>query len=254
MLKTVVFFTVFWVCAALSTPLAILFLILDLVGLGRTVRPALGLFIRTWSRAILWAIGARITITGLGNVPDDERLCFVGNHQGDLDIVIMLAYLPRPVGFIAKSEAVWFPFLNIWIAVLGSSFIKRNSPKQGMKAIARGVRSIEQGHALVIYPEGTRSRGPVMLPFHKGAFKLATRSGATIVPVTVDGSWQVWEAHKRIESGDVRVVIHPPIRTADLDMEQRKAVPVRVEAAIASALHETSAEPGIGTEASLSSA
>jgi 1-acyl-sn-glycerol-3-phosphate acyltransferase len=218
-------------------------MILDLIGLGRAARPALGWFIRSWSRAILWAIGAKATITGLENVPDEERLCFIGNHQGDLDIVIMLAYLPRPVGFIAKSEAAWFPFPNIWIAVLGSSFIKRNSPKQGMKAIARGVRSIERGHALVIYPEGTRSRGPAMLPFHKGAFKLATRSGATIVPVTVDGSWEVWEAHARIESGDVRVVIHPPISTAGLDVEQRKTVPARVEAAIASALP--------GTEASL---
>jgi 1-acyl-sn-glycerol-3-phosphate acyltransferase len=254
MLKTVIFFTVFWACAALSTPLAILFMVFDRIGLSRTTRPALGWFIRSWSRAILRAIGARITITGLENIPDDERLCFVGNHQGDLDIVIMLAYLPRPVGFIAKSQAAWFPFLNIWIAVLGSSFIKRNSPKQGMKAIARGVRSIERGHALVIYPEGTRSRGPAMLPFHKGAFKLATRSGATIVPVTIDGSWRVWEAHTRIESGDVRVVVHPPIRTASLDVEERKAVPARVEAAIASALPETSSGVSTVTEASLTSA
>jgi len=248
MLKTVLFFSVFWACAALSTPLAVLFIAFDLIGLGRATRPALGWFIRGWSRAILWAIGAHVTITGLENVPDEERICFVGNHQGDLDIVIMLAYLPRPVGFIAKSQAAWFPFLNIWIAVLGSSFIKRNSPKQGMKAIARGVRSIERGHALVIYPEGTRSRGPMMLPFHKGAFKLATRSGATIVPVTVDGSWQVWEAHKRIEAGEVRVVIHPPVRTAGLDVEQRKAVPALVEAAIVSAL------AGTGTEARQTSA
>lgn len=238
MVKTVIFFTAFWVFAALSTPIAILFAILDFIGLGRAARPALGLFIRSWSRAILWAIGARISLAGLENVPAEERLCFIGNHQGDLDIVIMLAYLPRPVGFIAKSEAAWFPFLNVWIAILGSSFIKRSSPKQGIEAIARGVRSIERGHALVIYPEGTRSRGHGMLPFHKGAFKLATRSGATIVPVTIDGSWKVWEANKRIEAGDVRVIIHPPIRTADLDPEQRKAVPARVEAAIASALHE----------------
>ncbi len=254
MFKTVVFFSVFWACAALSTPLALVFMVLDLMGLGRAARPALGWLIRSWSRAILWGIGARTTISGLENVPADERLCFVGNHQGDLDIVIMLAYLPRPVGFIAKSQAAWFPFLNIWIAALGSSFIKRNSPKQGMKAIARGIRSIERGHALVIYPEGTRSRGPAMLPFHKGAFKLATRSGATIVPVTINGSWRVWEAHNRIESGDVRVVIHPPIRTAGLDAEQRRIVPSQVEAMIASALPEANMKTGSAVEAKLTTA
>jgi len=75
-----------------------------------------------------------------------------------------------------------------------------------------------------------------MLPFRKGAFKLATRPGATIVPVTIDGAWKVWEAHKRIESADVRIVVHPPVPTAGLDAERRKDVPGLVEAAIASAL------------------
>ena len=93
-----------------------------------------------------------------------------------------------------------------------------------------------------------------MLPFHKGAFKLATRSGATIVPVTVDGSWKVWEAHTRIESGDVRVVIHPPIRTAGLDAEQRKAVPSQVEATITSALPKSSLKTSSVTEADLTPA
>jgi len=236
MLKTVVVLSYFWVSAALSSPLAILYLVSDLVGLGRFIRPAVGAFTRFWARSVLWAVGAKTTVSGLENVPGDERLCFVANHQGDLDIVMMLAFMPRPVGFIAKSQAALFPFINIWIAALGSSFIVRNNPRQGMKAISRGVRSIERGHALVIYPEGTRSRGPAMLPFHKGAFKLATRSGATIVPVSIDGAWKVWEAHQRIESAEVRIIVHPPVRTAGLDPEQRKAVPGLVEAAIASGL------------------
>ena len=243
MLKTIAVLSYIWLSAAASSPLAVLFILLEFIGLGRICRPALGAFTRAWARSILRAIGVRATVTGLGNVPDDERLCFIANHSGDLDIVMMLAYMPRPVGFVAKSEAAWFPFLNVWTVALGSAFIVRNNPRQGKKAIDRGVRSIERGHAMVIYPEGTRSRGPGILPFRRGAFKLATRSGATIVPVSIDGAYRVWEAHGRIESAEVRITVHPPVGTAGLDVEGRRAMPARIEAAIASALGATGASP-----------
>ncbi len=236
MFKTITVLSYFWLSAALSSPVALLIMVLNLAGLGRPARFLMGTVSRAWARSVLWAVGARTTVSGLEHVPDDERICFVANHQGNLDIVMMLAYMPRPVGFIAKSEAALFPFLNIWIAALGSAFIDRKSPRRGKKAIDRGIRNIVRGHAIVIYPEGTRSRGPGMLPFRKGAFKLAFRSDATIVPVTIDGAWKVWEAHRRIESADVRIVVHPPVPVAALDAEQRKELPARVEAVIASAL------------------
>ncbi|PKL09059.1 MAG: 1-acyl-sn-glycerol-3-phosphate acyltransferase [Spirochaetae bacterium HGW-Spirochaetae-7] len=239
MLKTIAVLSYIWISAAASSPLAVLFLLLELIGLGRASRPALGAFTRVWARSILLAIGVKATVTGLGNVPDDERLCFIANHSGDLDIVMMLAYMPRPVGFVAKSEAAWFPFLNIWTLALGSSFIVRNNPRQGKKAIDRSVRSIERGHAMVIYPEGTRSRGPGILPFHRGAFKLATRPGATIIPVTIDGAYKVWEVHGRIEAADVRITVHPPVKTAGLGPEARRALTETVQATIASGLSGT---------------
>lgn len=236
MLRTILVLSGVWISAALSTPLALLHMLTDALGLGRMTRGALGCFTRIWGKAVLWGIDASVTITGLEHVPSDERVCFVANHQGDLDFVVMLAYLPRPVGFIAKSEAMWFPFINVWIAGLGSAFIHRGNARRGMRAIDRGVRSIERGNAIVIFPEGTRSRGPAMLPFHKGSFKLATRSNATIVPVTIDGSYKVWEAHNRIEPAEIRVTVHPPVRTDTLDAEGRKQLADTVFSVIQSAL------------------
>lgn len=236
MIRTILVLSGVWISAALSTPLALLYMLTDALGLGRKTRGMLGYFTRFWGRSVLWGVGASVTITGLEHVPNEERVCFVANHQGDLDIVLMLAYMPRPVGFIAKSEAMWFPFINIWIAALGSAFIHRGNPRRGMRAIDRGVRSIERGNAIVIYPEGTRSRGPQMLPFHKGSFKLATKSNATIVPVTIDGSYKVWEAHNRIEPARIRITIHPPVRTDTLDAEGKKLVSDQVFSVIQSAL------------------
>lgn len=236
MLLSVLVLSWFWLSLAVASPLAILYILLDMAGLGRLARPALGAAIRIWSRGVLKMMGVRTRIDGLHNVPGDDRLCFIANHQGDLDILMMAAYMPRPVGFIAKSEAAWFPFVNVWGFALGSAFIVRNNPRQGKKAIDRGVRSIQRGHAIAIYPEGTRSRGRAMLPFKKGSFKLATLAGATIVPVTVDGTFKAWEQHMRIRPADVRIVVHPPIRTEGMSPEERKALPERVREIVASAL------------------
>ena len=236
MLKSVAVLTFFWLSAAISSPIALLAILLDLLRLGRLFRPILGCFTRAWARAVLWAVKVDMELEGQDLIPADDRICFVSNHQGDLDIVIMLAIAGRPVGFIAKSEAALFPFINLWIAALGSAFIRRTSPRQGMRAIERGIRSLGRGRAMVIFPEGTRSRGWAMKPFRKGAFKLATRSEATIVPVTIDGSFRAWEAERRVMATRVRVVIHAPVRTTGLSADERKALPEAVEATIASAL------------------
>ena len=236
MLKSVFVLSFLWASAAITSPLAIIIIIMNFLGLDRFFRPLLGTMTQAWARLMLKMIGIKLIVSGAENIPKVDRLVFVANHPGDLDIIIMLAIAGRPVGFIAKSETAWFPFLNLWILALGSAFIKRNNLRKGRKAIEKGIRSVEKGRAIAIFPEGTRSRSFGMLPFRKGAFKLATRSKASIVPITIDGSFMAWESEKRVKAATVKVSIHKAIETSSLDTEERKALASRVESVIASAL------------------
>lgn len=236
MIRTIVFFSIFWASLLLAAPLSLPFILAEALGFKRLPRSVLGWLTSFWCRVILKATGTKLTVEGVEHIPRTEPVVFYPNHQGDLDILLAVAVIPRQLGFIAKKQAAWLPFLNLWMLAMGCVFIDRGNISQGIKAIAKGTARVRDGRAMCVFPEGTRSRGPHMLPFRNGAFRLAVRAEAAIVPVTIDGAYKVWEEHHQIRPALVRVVIHKPIQTAGLSPEERKALPEKVRAAIASAL------------------
>jgi len=236
MLRTIVFFSFFWASLLLAAPLSLPFILAEALGFKGLPRKVLSWLTGFWCRVVLKAIGTELTIEGVERIPLDGPVVFYPNHQGDLDILLAVAVIPRQIGFIAKKQAAYLPFLNLWMLAMGCVFIDRGNISQGIKAIAKGTERVRDGRAMCVFPEGTRSRGHQLLPFRNGTFRLAIRAEAAIVPVTIDGSFKVWEEYHRIRPAAVRVVIHQPIQTAGLDHEERKALPGRVRAAIASAL------------------
>ena len=116
-----------------------------------------------------------------------------------------------------------------------SVFIERDDPRASLEAIKAGVDLIEKGFSLVIYPEGTRSKGPIPGPFMKGSLKLATKPGVPIVPVAINGAGLLFDDHiPIIKGGPVRIEFLEPIPTKDLTTEEKEALPDRVHELIAS--------------------
>lgn len=228
MLKTFVFFFFFWIALVIILPFALLAYLLHLLGLGSLIKGSLSAIARFWARLVIMGAGVRLRVEGMENIPAEGGVCFIGNHQGDFDILIALALIRRPFGFTAKREAAWVPVVNLWVVILGGVFIDRGNPRKSFRAIEEGARKLREGGAMIIFPEGTRSRNRRMLPFKAGAFKLATMAGATIVPVAIDGSWKVWEEHHRIRSADIVVRFGKPVPTAGLSIEGRRALPAAV--------------------------
>jgi 1-acyl-sn-glycerol-3-phosphate acyltransferase len=206
----------------LLTPLGVVVFIGTLLGLRKPVLYMMYRVAQGWALMMIKFTGCRMTVTGREHIPRKGGVCFVSNHGSIFDIVLHLAYDGRPIGFIAKKELAYIPFLNMWIYLLGGLFIDRKNIRRAVKTINKGIARIKAGGAMIIFPEGHRSRGQGLLPFRPGALRLATQAGAPIVPVAIAGSYDVFERTYRLHPGPVSVSFGEPIPTADLPPESRK--------------------------------
>lgn len=185
---------------------------------------------RKWARSLVKLSGSDIIIKGEENIPTDRPVVFIGNHQGNFDIPIYLGYVDKPMGFIAKIEITKIPIIRTWMKYLYCVFIDRNDIRQSVEAINEGVLHLKNGHSLIIFPEGTRSRGKGLGEFKAGSIKLATKAGAAIVPVTMNGSYKIFEErHNIITPSEVTVTFSPLIETKDLTPQEIKELPERIK-------------------------
>jgi 1-acyl-sn-glycerol-3-phosphate acyltransferase len=195
--------------------------------------------VQGWAFLFIKLTGCRLTVKGQEHIPKTGGLCFVSNHGSIFDIIVLLALVGRPVGFISKKELAFIPVLNLWIFMIGGLFIDRKNIRKALRTINSGVERIKQGAAIFIFPEGTRSRGRGLLPFRSGSFKLASQSKAPILPVAITGTYDVFEKTHRVCRADVFVTFAPQITTLDLPHEdKRRNLAEQVHAIIAHALDE----------------
>ena len=169
--------------------------------------------------------GAKITVNGLENIPDDTACVFVGNHNSFFDVIISYTFMKRPTGYIAKKEFEKYPSLNVWMYFIRCLFINRKDVKQGMKTILKAVEYLKSGISIFIFPEGTRSKNGEMLPFKEGSFKMAEKSGCPIIPVAISGTASMFEDHfPKITPEKIVFTFGKPIYTKDLEGEDKKHV------------------------------
>ncbi|MDR0710320.1 MAG: 1-acyl-sn-glycerol-3-phosphate acyltransferase, partial [Spirochaetaceae bacterium] len=198
LIKTILIFFPVVGAVIFLAPLGLLCFIISLFGLRKPVALFMYRVAQGWARTVIALSGCSITVQGRENIPQNGGMCFVSNHGSIFDILLILAYAGRPFGFIAKKELIYIPLLNMWIPLLGGFFIDRKNVREALRTIDKGIGRIRAGGAMIIFPEGHRSRGQGLLPFHPGSLKLATQAEAPIVPVALAGSYDVFEKNYRL--------------------------------------------------------
>jgi len=183
--------------------------------------------ISQWATARAFGLVMRFT-TGVTFEVDDPKnilgttrpAVFIGNHQTELDVLMLGHMFPKYCSVTAKRSLKNVPFLGWFMALSGSIFIDRKNSKdarEAMQGAANEIRAKQQ--SVYIFPEGTRSytKDPVLLPFKKGAFHLAVQAGVPIVPVVVANYSHVLYIKDFVfNSGKIPIKVLDPIPTKGL--------------------------------------
>ncbi|KAI1768808.1 acyltransferase-domain-containing protein [Hypoxylon sp. FL1150] len=148
---------------------------------------------------------------------------FIGNHQTELDVLMLGCMFPKYCSVTAKKSLKKVPFLGWFMTLSGTVFIDRKNTKDAREAMAGAAAEIQKRkQSVYMFPEGTRSyaKEPELLPFKKGAFHLAVQAGVPIVPVVAANySHVLYIKNFVFRSGKIPVKVLDPIPTAGLKPE-----------------------------------
>ena len=182
-----------------------------------------------WGFRCVWFIcGIKLEVKGREKVPADRAVLYIGNHRSIFDIVVAYPLCKCPTGVIAKKSTKKIPLLNLWMMLLGCLFLDRSNTKKGLEVILKAIEMEKNGTSILVFPEGTRNRdyaSDKLLPMHNGSFKVSTKSGAPIQPMTIVGTENIMAKHMPfIRSAKVTVEFGDPIDPAKLDKETLKNI------------------------------
>ncbi len=242
-----VLFVLFFICFFAVSPL--LWLLILIVRLfNRNAADRLGLFfIKGACRTGRLMAGTKLTVRGLGNIPEDRTVVFVLNHRSIFDIILTYPYVKGPTGFIAKKELGKIPFFSTWLYFANCLFLDRKDIRKGLKTMNEGIQKVQNGISMCIFPEGTRNKDQEtktgLLEFHEASFRLAVRPNVPIIPVAVYNSADCFENHKPwIRSVPVTITYGEPIIIDELKPEERKFLGRYTRDIIQKMLDESEAE------------
>jgi 1-acyl-sn-glycerol-3-phosphate acyltransferase len=171
---------------------------------------------------VLMRLLFRVEGHGLEHVPATGAVLFVANHSSVLDPPLVGGMAPRRLTFLAKAELFRVPGFGALISRLGAQPLRREGADPA--ALRTAHRVLEEGKALLVFPEGTRGEEGVLRPAKPGAALLAMQTGVPVVPVYVSGSGRAWPRGRRLpRPAKVVVTFGAPLTFARATGAERKA-------------------------------
>ncbi|HBG41846.1 lysophospholipid acyltransferase family protein [Limibacterium fermenti] len=170
-----------------------------------------------WSKITCRLALCRIKVRGREHLDPNQSYVFIANHQGAFDIFLVYGYLNQNIKWVQKKSLRNIPFVGFASEMAGHVFVDNSSPGARAKTIFQAQRKIVDGVSIMLFPEGSRTHTGKMGRFRRGAFQIAYDMKLPVVPLTLNGPFDVMSRNTLLFTpGTLELVIHPPIPTESL--------------------------------------
>jgi 1-acyl-sn-glycerol-3-phosphate acyltransferase len=186
-----------------------------------------------WARTLLLISLSPIKMVGRENLPDGQTAVYASNHLSYFDTPVLFAKLPFQFRILAKQSLWKAPFIGWYLNRSGQVPIDVNSSRSAIAGLLRGVKTLQSGLPLVIFPEGGRTETGGTTPFQSGAAFMAIRAQVPLVPIALVGTYEMLPIHTyHLTPHPVKIVIGQPLSTEGLSTRDADILTQQLYAAI----------------------
>ena len=194
------------------------------------------LIARVWARVLLRIALSPVTVVHGERLRDIGTAVFASNHLSYYDTPVLFAKLPFQFRILAKSALWKLPFIGWYLARSGQVPIDSSSARAGVINLGRGVKALQAGMPLVIFPEGGRTADGALRPMVAGAAWMAIKAGVPLVPLTLIGTYELLPIHVyALRPRPLKLVVGEPIPTVGLTTRDAE----RLTAQLRDEIHRT---------------
>jgi 1-acyl-sn-glycerol-3-phosphate acyltransferase len=187
-----------------------------------------------WARILVWITGSRMTIRGAENLGRHPVAVYAANHTSYMDTPVIFAALPFQFRILAKKELWRLAFIGWYLQRSGQIPVDTTTARGALSSLAGGVRALNGGMPLFVFPEGSRTLDGELQPFMSGASYLAIRAQVPLVPIALSGVYDLLPMHTHwFFPGELTLIAGEPIDTTGMTTRQtdelNEQLRVRVE-------------------------
>lgn len=191
-----------------------------------------------WAKCWCWLAFIRVSVRGRENIKEGQSYVFVANHQSAYDIFSIYGFLGHQFRWMMKKSLERIPLVGYACRKAGHIYVDKHSPAAVRQTMEEAEKRLSRGMSVVVFPEGSRTKDGHVHTFRRGAYMLAMEFSLPVVPVTVDGAYDVLPpTAKLMRPGRIILTIHKPIE-AGSDGHDLQQLMDQSREAIVSALPE----------------
>lgn len=183
-----------------------------------------------WSKLVCIISLCPVKVIGKEKLDRKQSYIFVSNHQGSYDIFLIFGYIGQVIKWVMKQSLRKIPLVGYACERAGFIFVDNSSAQAAAKTVQIAESKLKNGASIAIFPEGSRTCTGKMGKFKKGAYQMALDLKLPVVPVTINGSFNILPIHTYIiHPHKMELIIHDPIKTDSIRVENVRETALRIK-------------------------